>query len=103
MCGSASWIVRLALGGCRRLRVLPSPERAGGERLRGGGGAEIAAHDRLRGVAGVPHDVALVDARLGEGGDAAGAQAVRGDAGERRVPVAGFPRPLLQDQPDALG
>ena len=80
------------------LRVLPPPERAGGERLLGGGGADIAAHHRLRGMAGVPHDVALVDAGLGEGGDAAGAQAVRADAGECGVPVAGFPGALFQDR-----
>ena len=35
--------------------------------------------------------------------DAAGPEAVRADAGERRVPVAGFPGALLQDQPDAFG
>ena len=65
------------------LRVLPPPERPGGERLLGGGGADIGAHDGLRGVAGVPHDVALVHAGVGEGGDAAGPEAVRADAGER--------------------
>src|SRR5947208_10990666 len=54
-------------------------------------------------MARVPHDVALVDARVGEGGDAAGPEAVRADAGERRVPVAGFPGALFQDQPDAFG
>ena len=89
---------------CRsELRVLPPPERAGGERLRGGGGADIAAHHGLRAMARVPHDVALVHAGLGEGGDAAGAQAVRADAGECCVPVAGFPGALFQDQADAFG
>src|SRR5881275_1073789 len=80
------------------LRVLPPPQRARGECLFRRGGADIAAHHRLRGMARVPHDVALVDAGVGEGGDAAGAQAVRADAGERRVPVAGFPGALLQDR-----
>jgi hypothetical protein len=106
---SASGAVRMASAGqfvpsqSVGLPVLSSPEGARGERLLGGGGADVAAHDGLRSVAGVLHDVALVDAGLGEGGDAPGAQAVRGDAGECRVPEAGLPGPLLQDQADALG
>jgi hypothetical protein len=87
---------------CRDLGVLPPPERAGDERLLGGSGADIGPHHGLRVVARVPHDVALVDAGLGKGGDAAGAQAVRGDAGERRASVTGFPGPFLENQAQAF-
>jgi len=51
----------------------------------------------------VRHGATHVHAGLGEGGDAASAQAVRGEADKRVAPIAGLPGSLLQDRPNAFG